>query len=329
MATICIKDVVPGQPATVLVEVLQASVAQTKNGDDYFLMTGKDRTGSMPFRIWTSSGDSSDVHRAKKELRVGCIARCKTSKASDFKGTAQMANFVYQVVPDDDPKIEQYRTHVAPETAGRLKEALGHVESIRAMLSEIRSPKLKAMCLGYLEQNEAKIARYPAAPSGQAHHGYLGGYATHVSGVMDLARHHAGRLKGFADMDIVLAGAFFHDVGKFDSYASKGVSNTRAGKLVGHIALGVPIVTALCEKHGVGLEDKTMIQHIVVSHHGRKEYGSCEQPKTIEAEIVCWADMADSKAERVKMHLQSGVAVDEFVGNKDFGTYTAYQPEDG
>jgi len=321
-----VKELSPGDDVrTIVVEVLDPSIRKTSAGKDYFQFTGRDDSGSVDFKKWTPTKLPDGGYKEEQELRSGSIVQVKVTEVTEYRGSPQVKGFTYKVVPEDDQRYEKYAamTKFGPSD----KELDGIMGQMREMLSSISHPQLRKMCLAYLDENAARIRQCPAAPHKDGHHGYDGGFAKHVSGVMRLAKTHAEMVGSkFVSMSVVLAGAFLHDVGKFGAYTERGLDRTTAGRLLGHIAIGLPIVDRLCEEHGVDAETATMVKHIVVSHHGRKKYGSPEEPQTIEAEIVAWADMADSRVEGVRMKLQNGLSPGDFVGNPKYGQHTAYVP---
>ena len=109
------------------------------------------------------------------------------------------------------------------------------------------------------------------------------------------------------DLDLLLVGAVFHDIGKIWelSYESN-VSYTDVGKLIGHLVLGSELIEkkALAIK-GFPEELKNICKHIVLSHHGKYEYGSPKRPKVLEAFIVSYIDDLDSKIAALQGFIQA------------------------
>lgn len=138
---------------------------------------------------------------------------------------------------------------------------------------------------------------WPAAVS--HHHAYVSGLLEHTLGVARLAcsMADASSKSGYgANQDLVVAGALLHDIGKVDSYKlSPAPEMTVEGTVIDHIVLGYHRLSRLVEEFG--LEDKyaSALGHIIVSHHGSKEFGSPVVPATPEAMIVSAADELDFK----------------------------------
>jgi 3'-5' exoribonuclease len=145
---------------------------------------------------------------------------------------------------------------------------------------------------------------WPAAVS--LHHAYVGGLLEHSLAVtrsaVGIAQNY--RDNGFnVDMDVVVAGALLHDIGKLESYRlSPAPEMTLGGNVADHIVLGYHRFMALAEEYGkergpdgLGERRALAIGHILVSHHGCREYGSPVLPGTPEALIVSVADELDFK----------------------------------
>ena len=104
-----------------------------------------------------------------------------------------------------------------------------------------------------------------------------------------------------ANVDLVVAGALLHDIGKVDAYTigPGGFTYTPCGLLVGHVVLGVMMLERRLAAAGVGVCSEGQLldlQHMILSHHGKLEFGSPVEPMTVEAEILHWADEESAKA---------------------------------
>jgi 3'-5' exoribonuclease len=129
------------------------------------------------------------------------------------------------------------------------------------------------------------------------HHAYAHGLLEHSVTVTETARAVAEHYKTVyptIDVSIVIAGALLHDLGKIASYAMTPVPEmTLQGAVLDHIALGYAEFTKLAEEAKLPPEVAVQIGHIMLSHHGQKEFGSPVLPVTLEALIVASADELD------------------------------------
>jgi 3'-5' exoribonuclease len=164
--------------------------------------------------------------------------------------------------------------------------------------AEITRPRLAAT-LSLFYDDDAFRLRYEACPASLGgHHAMLGGLLKHTVEVASIARAIARVCR--AETDLVLAGVLLHDIGKLDAYRWDGglFEATEAGTLHGHVALGALLLDRAvrsatpppCTEHELAL-----LQHLVLSHHGRLEFGAAVPPMTLEAEVLHYADNSSAK----------------------------------
>jgi len=183
----------------------------------------------------------------------------------------------------------------------RLLPTVGSVdrywETLDAWRRAIQKPRLTAVLNLFFEDDEfrRRFALCPASVRG--HHAQLGGLLKHTVEVAAIARAVA-RTSG-ADQDVVLAGVLLHDIGKLEAYSwDGGFDHTTAGSLLGHVVIGALMFEerVRAEREAPCTEEERLILlHAILSHHGRLEFGSPVQPMTLEAEVLHWADNASAK----------------------------------
>jgi 3'-5' exoribonuclease len=151
----------------------------------------------------------------------------------------------------------------------------------------------------FFADDEFRVAFEQAPGSVNGHHAKRGGLLLHVFEVASIARHIARTVR-HANVDLVVAGALLHDVGKVEAYSTsaEGFSHTPTGLLLGHVTLGALMLDRRIAASQLALtrSQHNELLHLVLSHHGALEFGSPVQPMTPEAEIVHWADEASAKA---------------------------------
>ena len=140
--------------------------------------------------------------------------------------------------------------------------------------------------------------RYGECPASLAgHHAALGGLLQHTTEVATIAR--AISRVCSADQDLVLAGVLLHDIGKLEAYSWQGsFEMTVPGSLLGHVVLGSLMLDRRTgeEENPPCSEDELMIlHHLILSHHGKQEFGAPVVPMTLEAEVLHYADNASAK----------------------------------
>lgn len=164
--------------------------------------------------------------------------------------------------------------------------------------AEIARPRLAATLALFYDDDAFRMA-YEACPASlQGHHARLGGLLQHTVEVASIARTIARACR--AEADLVLAGVLLHDIGKLDAYRWEGglFESTEAGTLHGHVVLGAlrldravrAAVPPPCTE-----QELALLQHLVLSHHGKLEFGAAVSPMTLEAEVLHYADNASAK----------------------------------
>jgi 3'-5' exoribonuclease len=162
---------------------------------------------------------------------------------------------------------------------------------------EVRRPRLQTV-LGLFYDDEEFRRKYEQCPASTVgHHAELGGLLKHTCEVAAIGRGIAKVCR--ADADLVLAGALLHDMGKLESYRWDGAfETTECGALLGHVALG----SLMLERRVRSTDpspctdrELTLLQHLILSHHGKLEFGAAVPPMTLEAEVLHYADNASAK----------------------------------
>src|SRR5579863_3180673 len=286
--------------------VLAKQQRTTKTNKPYLNLILGDKTGQLEARIW----DLSDP-RIAKEFASGDIVKVRGC-ATRFDDRLQM-------------KIDQLRlaaageadkTDMLPATkydvAALWEQLLGFAESFS-------NPDLKRLVKALLDDPSLAQAYREAPAAKQLHHAWLGGLLEHVVSLLALADRVAPHYP-LIDRDLLLTGVILHDIGKVRELSWElGFEYTVEGMLLGHIQMGV----ALVEKTIDSLPDfpprlKTLVLHMVLSHHGKLEFGSPKLPMIPEALVLNFVDDLDAKMQAIASEFEKsareGRAPDEMTG---------------
>jgi 3'-5' exoribonuclease len=269
-----------------LVRSKEARTGQ-KSGKPYLQLELGDRTGSIDARLFQNVEALVDTFKADQVVKV--------------KGRVEYYNGRKQFV------IDQIRP--AKEAEFDLGDFLPHtaadIEQLYAKLSEfiaaMANPWLKQLLASVIEDPEV-APRLKRAPAGKSmHHACIGGLLEHIVSLCALCRA-VTPLYPEVDADLVLAGAVLHDIGKVDELSANGAFGyTNEGLLVGHIVSGVELVSRKMDAiEGFPANLKTLVKHIILSHHGEYEFGSPVLPRFPEAVLFHYLDQIDSKLTAMK-----------------------------
>jgi 3'-5' exoribonuclease len=276
-------------------------VRPIRNGD-LVLLTLQDATGQIPARV------VDEVERYKEEFEAGEFVRVE-GRATTFQGQLQLAiTRIRRVNPPQD-RLQGFREDDCVLSAPRSIDEMW--SELKTHLQSVRDPHVKVLLNRLTSDHEKELRHWPAAQN--IHHAYRGGLLEHVLKMADVGR---GIARSYgANEDLVLAGVILHDIGKLQEldYEPGGASYSRDGNLIGHIGLGLIMVRqTITGISGFPDDLRAQIEHLIVSHHGTREYGSPVEPRTIEAFIVSMVDELDTRIHQVRKAVAEDVGNDEF-----------------
>lgn len=269
-----------------------------KNGKYYWEIGVSDAQGVLDAKVWGDAGwlDRSTVElEAKPEpLSAEEIASIKgktvgvTGKVSDYRGQSQYSFSAVSLLNREKYPPAKYvaRSPVSSELL---------MERYEALLSACTEGMANFVRHVYSGKRLEGFRDGPAAVS--HHHAYANGLLEHTLSVAQLAKSMADAYADpgvTLDRDIVIAGALLHDLGKLESYSMQPMPEvTLDGAVHDHVAIGYALFMRLAAEYGLDSEATTHLGHILLSHHGQKEFGSPVLPATPEAIIVSYADGLD------------------------------------
>jgi 3'-5' exoribonuclease len=243
--------------------------------------------GNRHGQLSTSPFWTEDQHRIAGIAR-GDVGRV-IGEVAQYNGKRQLKVTSIRVLPRSTVDWRQLLPSIGDVTP--------YWERLDGWRAGVRRPRLsRTLSLFYDDPDFRR--RYQECPaSTQGHHAELGGLLLHTCEVATIGR--AIAKVCHADLELVLAGALLHDIGKLDAYAWQGgFELTECGSLLGHVTLGL-----LMLDRRVGEEDpapctdqeRTLLHHLIASHHGKLEFGAAVPPMTLEAEVLHYADNASAK----------------------------------
>ena len=285
---------------TLLAVVLEKELRPKRNGGLFLALRFADRSGELDGKVWESPEVVSqsferddvvkvrgtvEVYNDKPQLIVSRIRRCESSEynAADFFASS---------------------THDPDEMFGELHGFVAMVQDVglRDLLSMIIDDPVI----------ECRLKSAPAAM--KIHHSFRGGLLEHILSLCNLAVAlcaHYPRL----NLDLLIAGSILHDLGKVETLELTGVrfAYTTRGQLIEHVTLGLEILerySARIPEFSIDL--KTILQHLLVSHHGDLDKGALRRPMLPEAFAFSLLDLMDARLEQVFRLIDSAPSGDVF-----------------
>jgi len=256
------------------------------DGSPYAILQLANSTGRAPTApFW--SADLSRIEGVTRGTVVSVVA-----DVQDYRGTRQLKVVSLRPVPKQTADIE------------RLLPSVGDVapwwKTLEKWRAELAEGPLKRAVAAFYDDPDFRTAYERCPASVNNHHAQLGGLLKHTVEVAYIAQSIA-RTCG-ADWDLLCAGVLLHDSGKLEAYRWDGVfENTRAGAMAGHLSLGALMLERRLAELDPPAPDaaRLALLHLVLSHHGRLEFGSPVRPMTLEAEILHLADTASASTTNI------------------------------
>ena len=268
--------------------VLAKQQRTTKTNKPYLNLILGDKTGQLEGRVW-EPGDP----RIAREFDKGDIVKARGS-ASRFDDRLQMKIDQLRLATTGEVDKSDLLPSTTYDVADLWRQLLGFVESFT-------NPDLKLLLTTLLDDPVLAQAYREAPAAKQLHHAWLGGLLEHVISLLTLADRVAPHYP-ILDRDLLLTGVILHDIGKLRELSWEiGFEYTVEGVLLGHIQMGV----ALAEKTidslpGFPPKLRLLVLHMILSHHGKLEFGSPKLPMIPEALALSFLDDLDAKMQAVQ-----------------------------
>jgi 3'-5' exoribonuclease len=286
--------------------VLAKQQRTTKTNKPYLNVILGDKTGQLEARIW----DPADP-RIAKDFEKGAIVKVRGC-CSKFEDRLQVKIDHLRIAQDGEVE----KSDLLPATGYDVNDLWRQLANF---VEDMSNPNLKALIKTILADPSIAAAYREAPAARQLHHAWLGGLLEHVVSLLRLGDRVAGHYP-LLDRDLLLTGVILHDIGKIHELSwDIGFDYTIEGTLLGHIQMGVDMV----EKAIATLPDfpprlRTLVLHVILSHHGKLEFGSPKLPMIPEALALNFIDDFDAKMQAVMSEFdkcnREGKGPDEMTG---------------
>ena len=260
----------------------EAKIRTTAGGKSFLDIAFVDKTGTIPAKFWDFTGEAP---------AAGTVFHVRGT-GNEFNGHLQLRVDSLSAATAADGVSPSDFVPAAPETAESM------LAEIEATASALRDKSLRLIVRKLLDSAEAggRLAAAPAAKS--MHHAEVAGLLHHTVTMLRVAKA-VSAVYPKLDKDLLFAGVIAHDLGKLDEMSVNDIGlvdgYTRDGRLVGHIVRGVVNIERAGAAAGAARERTTLLQHLVLSHHGDPEFGSPVPPKCPEALVLAEIDRLDAK----------------------------------
>lgn len=277
------EAILSNETVVVIGKINTINESTTRDGQPFVSVNVEDLTGSVTGRLWNTKD------HAFEKGQVYSI----TGTVNEYNSRLQLIISEYQLV--EDPSIIEHFFTSAPQSKEWIASQVDYY------LSFITDEDYALVTKTLYERYKESFLEYPAAS--QNHHAYLQGLSYHTVTMCQIAER-IMPLYDLFDASLVYAGILLHDIAKVVELSSaKGPEYTNEGKLLGHLVLGAQWVQEVSKELRIDESKSLLLQHLIISHHGRREWGSAQVPQTAEAELLFFIDNLDSKMESIRVHL--------------------------
>ena len=276
--------------------------AVTKNGKAYENVILQDKTGTIDAKIWEPNTPGISDFDALDYIEV-------YGDVTNFQGTLQVSIKRIRVCSQEEYNPADYLPVSSKNIGEMYKELKGYIVSIK-------SPFLKKLLESMFMTDEDFVKKFCNSSAAKTvHHGFVGGLLEHTLSVTKLCDYYC-QAYPILKRDLLLTAAMCHDIGKVRELSPFPENDyTDEGQLLGHIVMGSQMVAAKAAKvPGFPRDLLSQLQHCILAHHGKYEFGSPKIPAIIEALALNYADDTDAKLETFKEILDNSNGSNDWLG---------------
>jgi len=262
-------------------------VRDKKQGGQYLALTFSDKTGSLEGRMW------DDIGEALASCSEGCYVKVQ-GDISKYQGKFQITLKKLRLAADSEINAADYQASTRFDVEEMWAELRGYVAAFK-------NEDLKRLVFSFLDDEEIGPAFRAAPAAKRLHHAWLGGLLEHV---LTLVRVCLATVPFYpeVDPDLLITGAILHDIGKVRELEwGSSFSYTLEGQMIGHISIAQGMLREKVRALAPFPEKlRVLVEHMILSHHGKYEFGSPKLPMTPEAILLSALDDLEAKMQAVR-----------------------------
>lgn len=282
-----INELKEGEPVEdIFVVKLKRGVSQYANGFRIILVLSDSSGASLGYTYW-GNRDEERIKKLYEKIKEDSVILIH-GKINTYQGKLQLNSDVVEEPVVLNP--EEYEVDFIRKSTRDIEELN---QEIKRMLANISDSDVKELVLKIYFEIENNFKSHAGGIT--IHHSWVGGLLEHTYEVMKICEE-CKNLFGSLNNDLLIAGAFLHDIGKLEELKmTTRIKAGQKGQLVGHLALGLIKINEYLKESNLDELTKNKILHIITSHHGKEEFGSPKKPMFPEAMVIYYADELSSK----------------------------------
>lgn len=260
--------------------IKSSTKALASNGKPFLTLILSDKTGEIEAKLWDVSEENEKTFSGERTVKV-------QGDIQNYRGRHQLKIRNIRVTTEADGITPADLIQTAPISQEEM------MDKITQFIFEMRNPNIQRITRHLLKKYQKDFLTFPAATKN--HHEFYSGLAYHVVSMLDLASAIV-KLYPKLDKDLLYAGVILHDLGKvFELSGPVSTVYTAEGNLLGHITIMVNEIGKAADELSIKAEEIMILQHLVLAHHGKAEWGSPKPPMVKEAEVLHYIDNLDAK----------------------------------
>ncbi len=271
--------------------VVSKQIKPKKSGEPYLALTLGDRSGQVEAKMWDNVEEVLNAFEQDDFVKIKGLV-------NKYKNRFQLTIHKLRKLGETEIEFSDY----LPKTTKNIDELW---QTLTDFVVSFQNPHLKSLVQAFMSDPEIAAAYRNAPAAKTLHHAYIGGLLDHVVSLFrscDLVCRNYPQV----NRDLLLTGVFLHDIGKIHELAyNRSFSYTTRGQLLGHMIIELEMMQAkLALFPDFPAELKTLLEHLIISHHGEYEFGSPKLPMFAEALLLHYMDDLDSKMEAMRIHFE-------------------------
>ena len=265
----------------------------SSKGDFYLDFTLGDADGEINAKLWRYSETEYGTFKSGDIVKI-------RGTVSQYNGTDQLRiERIRPALEQDGVKVEDFVRSAAYSSEQMYNEIIN-------IASSFKDDELKKLVLSVYGDHRLQLLYWPAAY--KLHHAVRGGLLLHTLSIVKLAEN-VCKVYPFVDRELLLTGAMLHDISKIEEFIvnDSGIAEGYSvdGNLLGHLVMGAKKIGEYAEKLKLSPRTATLVEHMIISHHGEPDFGAAVRPMFLEAELLSELDLMDSRVYEIKEALLS------------------------
>ena len=280
-----------------------------------FELRAADKSGQITVKYWGGQ-DKSSVEKIHDCFEKDEVIRLK-GEVAEYRGIAEVS--VSERNGDSLSEVKEGEYDIS-----ELIRTYPNIDEMKSLLLDlvetVEEPNQKSLLVSFFKDEQFMKTFSECPASIQLHSAAIGGLLRHTLNVAQICIAVA-EFHSQIDRDLIVTGALLHDIGKIPSFkVTSNINQTQDGNLIGHVILGdQEVLSHIKQISGFPAQLTSKLRHILLAHHGKREWGSPVEPMFPEALLVHEADDLDAKLDNMITRREEAMTEDDWIWDSRHG----------